>query len=317
MGVIFVIDDEERMCEVLRIILEEEGHEVVTFNNPIEAIRKLKKRCCDLVITDIRMPQMDGMDVLRTVREIDHNLPIIIITAYGTVKQAVSAIKEHAYDYILKPFEMDEIKVVVSKALQMHKLVKENEFLRAELEARYNFGNIIGENKKMKDVYELIKRVAKSNSTVLIYGESGTGIELIASAIHYSSNRKDKPFVKVNCAAMPEELLESELFGHVKGAFTGAYRDKPGRFEIADLGTLFLDEIGDMSLPLQAKILRVLQNGEFEPVGEVKTKKVDVRIIAATNKNLEEEIKKKTFREDLSLIRHLDYLKIPNPLIYK
>ncbi|MFH1860996.1 MAG: sigma-54 dependent transcriptional regulator [bacterium] len=299
MGTVFVIDDEEKMCEVLQIMLNEEGHEVVTFNNPIEAINRLKMRSCDLVITDIRMPQMNGMDVLKTIREIDHNLPIVIITAYGTVKQAVTAIKEYAYDYILKPFEMNEIKAVVAKAIQMQRLVKENEFLRDELKTRYNFGNIIGESKRMKDMYELIKQVAMSKSTVLIYGESGTGKELIASAIHYNSNRKDRAFVKVNCAAIPDELLESELFGHTKGAFTGAYTDRVGRFEVADSGTLFLDEVGDMSLTLQAKILRVLQNGEFERVGEIKTKKVDVRIIAATNKDLEEEIEKKAFREDL------------------
>jgi two-component system response regulator AtoC len=245
------------------------------------------------------LPDMNGLDILRKIKEKDPNAVILIITAYGTIKDAVEAMKFGAYDYITKPFALEEFNLIINRALEVKDLREENTRLHKELVHSYNFPNLIGDSPKMNEVYELISKVSKIDSTVLILGESGTGKELVASTIHYQSDRRKGPFIKVNCAALPENLIESELFGVEKGAFTGADRRKPGRFERADKGTIFLDEVGDLSASVQTKLLRVLQDGSFERVGGTQTLKVDVRVIAATNKLIEEEIKTGRFREDL------------------
>ena len=251
------------------------------------------------MITDITMPGMNGMEVLSRVRERDDTLPVILITAYGTIESAVQAMKQGAFDYITKPFNRDELRMTLDKALRMRRLEKENAELRAEVTDRYRFESIVGSSGKLKEVLDLAGRVASSDATVLITGESGTGKELLAKGIHYNSKRADGPFVAVNCAAIPENLIESELFGHMKGSFTGAVRDNEGKFEQADNGTLFLDEIGDLRIDLQAKILRALQERQVDRVGGRKPVPVDVRVIAATNRDIEKSVKDGLFREDL------------------
>jgi two-component system NtrC family response regulator len=252
-----------------------------------------------LVITDMKMPGMSGMEVLQEIKKVDEEVPIIIMTAYGTVQSAVEAMKSGAFDYILKPFDIAEMEVIVQRALRYRRLYRENELLRTELHSKYRFDNIIGTSNEMQQIFNLITKIAPTKSTVLIRGESGTGKELIAGAIHCNSNRSTLPFIRLNCGAIPGTLLESELFGYEKGAFTGADRQKLGRFELADGGTLFLDEIGDMDTSLQVKLLRVLQSGELEHLGGTKTIQVDVRVIAATNSDLEQLIREGKFREDL------------------
>jgi DNA-binding NtrC family response regulator len=247
----------------------------------------------------MKMPGKDGLELLHHIRRIDEELPVIVMTAYGTVSTAVEAMRAGAYDYILKPFDLEEMRAVVGRALAMQKLLRQSRYLQEELEAKYQFEDIIGKSPRMQAVFKLISQVAPTKSTVLISGDSGTGKELIARAIHFHSPREKEPLIVVNCAALPETLLESELFGHVKGAFTGAHRDRRGRFELADGGTIFLDEVGAMSLNLQAKLLRVLQEKEFERVGGTGSIPVDVRIIAATNQDLKKAIEEGTFREDL------------------
>jgi len=296
---ILVVDDEMIVCESCKRILEEEGYEVETALSGKEAFEKMKANPFDIVITDLKMPGIDGMEVLRTFRKEYPDSIIIMITGFSTVETAVEAIKLGAFDYIPKPFTPDEVSIVVKKAIEKKSLMLENIYLRQELQEKYGFHNIVGKSKKMQEIYRVIAKVATTDSTVLIYGQSGTGKELIARAIHFNSPRREKQFVPVDCAVLSENLLESELFGHVRGSFTGAVTTKPGLFEVADGGTVFLDEVGNISLSIQAKLLRVLQEREFTPVGGTKAKKVDIRLIAATNKDLEKMIKEETFREDL------------------
>jgi two-component system response regulator HydG len=257
------------------------------------------ERNIDLILMDIRMPRLDGMEALLRIKQVNPTIPVIMMTAYGSIDSAVKALQAGAADYLTKPLDSNELIVKVHKALRYHQLEEENVLYREQLGIRFDFSRIIGKSAKMRELFDMLATVAPTEATVLILGESGTGKEIIANAIHQNSPRRERSYVKVNCAALPETLLESELFGHEKGAFTGAIEKKKGRFERADGGTIFLDEIGEMSLTTQTKILRVLQEREFEPVGGTKTIKVDVRIIAATNKNLEEEVKRGKFREDL------------------
>jgi DNA-binding NtrC family response regulator len=287
------------VCESCKRILEEEGYEVNAALSGREALERMKEISFDIVITDLKMPGIDGMEVLRTIRKEYPEVIVIMITGFSTVETAVEAMKLGAFDYIPKPFTPDEVSIVVKKAIEKKSLLLENIYLRQELQEKYGFHNIVGKSKKMQDVYRIVAKVAMTDSTVLIYGQSGTGKELIARAIHFNSSRREKQFVPVDCAVLSENLLESELFGHVRGSFTGAVTTKPGLFEVADGGTVFLDELGNIGLAIQAKLLRVLQEREFTPVGGTKSKKVDIRLIAATNKDLEKMIKEGSFREDL------------------
>ncbi len=296
---ILVVDDEMIVCESCKRILEEEGYEAETALSGKEAFEKMKAAPFDIVITDLKMPGIDGMEVLRTFRKEYPDSIIIMITGFSTVETAVEAMKQGAFDYIPKPFTPDEVAIVVKKAIEKKSLMLENIYLRQELQEKYGFHNIVGKSKKMQEIYRVIAKVAVTDSTVLITGQSGTGKELIARAIHFNSPRREKQFVPVDCAVLSENLLESELFGHVRGSFTGAVTTKPGLFEVADGGTVFLDEVGNISLSIQAKLLRVLQEREFTSVGGTKAKKVDIRLIAATNKDLEKMIKEEAFREDL------------------
>jgi len=298
-GKILIVDDEPLMQDFLLEALSRRKYQVDLADNGTTALHKIKAGKYDLIITDIRMPDVSGMEILKTAKGISPDMGVIMITAYGTIKNAVEAMKQGAYDYITKPFSVDEIELVVDKFFEYRRLVDENKYLRSELGRKYGVDNIIGKSPKMRKIFETIDMVAQSKATVLIQGPSGTGKELIARAIHFKSPRRNKPFIKTNCAALPEGLVESELFGHEKGAFTGAIKTTKGRFELANGGTLLLDEIGEMGPNLQAKLLRVLQEGEFEKVGSSETVKVDVRIIATTNKDLKKEVEKGNFREDL------------------
>ena len=296
---VLLIDDDESLNRVLQHQLESEGLKVTTCTNGADGIKQFESGDFSVVISDIKIPGMSGMDVLKKVKERNEEAVVILITAYGTIKNAVEAVRMGAADYLTKPFDKEELMLVVKRALRARELEKENLELKSQLTERFSFDGIIGRSSKLDEVFTLVSKVAPSDSTVLLLGESGTGKELLAKAIHYSSKRKEEPIVTVNCSAIPENLMESELFGHVKGAFTGAIKDKPGKFEIADHGTIFLDEIGDLKIELQAKLLRVLQQMAFERVGGTKTVKVDVRVIAATNKDLSVAMKKGEFREDL------------------
>ncbi|MCD6082576.1 sigma-54-dependent Fis family transcriptional regulator [Candidatus Aerophobetes bacterium] len=296
---ILVVDDEPLVRNFLREVLEAEDYEVLTTEDGLSALKEVERGGIDLVITDVRMPKMNGIELLKEVKKRSPSTLVVVITAYGTIENAVEAMKNGACDYITKPLSPEQIKLAIQKASQHKNLLNENRYLRSEVSQRYNFEQLIGRSPQMRRVYEMIDRVAPTNATVLIQGESGTGKELVARAIHYRSPRKDKPFVKVNCAALPEDLLESELFGHERGAFTGAVSKREGRFELADRGTLLLDEISETSPAFQAKLLRVLQEQEFERVGGSKTIKVDVRVIATTNKDLKQAIREGKFREDL------------------
>jgi len=311
MGRILVVDDEKGMREFLSIMLEKEGHEAVTAKDGVEAIGLLDDDIFDLVITDVKMPGKGGVEVLKAVKEKSPDTVVLMITAYATTETAVEAMKEGAYDYIMKPFKVDEIRVIVSNALEKRKLKEENLLLRRELEAGGGFGNIIGKSPAMRKLFGLISKVADKDSTVLVSGESGTGKELVARAIHSNSHRKDKPFVYIHCGALPEQLLESELFGHMKGSFTGAVANKEGLFEVAEGGTVFLDEISETSPALQVKLLHVLQDREFKRVGGTADIKVDVRIISATNRDLISEVKSGDFREDLFYRLNVIPLNIP------
>ena len=298
-GRILVVEDERSMREVLKILLEEEGYDVSAASDGLEGMEAVRANIFDLVITDIKMPGADGFEVLKLVKEVYPETIVIMVTAFGTTESAIEAMKKGAYDYINKPFKIDEIRLVVKKAFEKKRLSEELSLLREKFQSSFRLENIIGKSARMQELFKLIPRVAQSNSTVLITGESGTGKELVASALHNLSPRKDKNFVTINCATFPEGLLESEMFGHVKGSFTGAVHNKAGLFEMANGGSFFLDEIGEMPLALQSKLLRVLENGTFRRVGGTTDIKVDVRVISATNRNIVEEVSSGGFREDL------------------
>jgi two-component system NtrC family response regulator len=276
-----------------------------------EALEVHKTSDLDLILTDMKMPEMDGIELLDQIKSVDPDLPVIMMTAHGTVDKAVEAMQKGAYTYVLKPFDNERLIIYVKKAISMYQLIKENRRLRHAVESQYRFGNIIGKSKKMRDIFDTIQKVAPTNATVLIEGESGTGKELVAQSIHFNSRRRERPFVAVNCSALAESLLESELFGHEKGSFTGAVATKKGRFELADGGTLFLDEIGELSPNLQVKLLRVLQEKVFERVGGVRTISVDIRIIAATNKDPQHEMQVGRFREDLYYRLNVVHIALP------
>jgi two-component system response regulator HydG len=284
---------------MIEAVLSAEGYEIFQADDGQTAIVAVEDRFYDLVIMDIRMPKISGIEALKKIKAISPGIPVIIMTAYASVGNAVEALKSGAYDYLIKPLDIEELKILVAKALRFRQLEQENVYLKERLNDRFDFSKILGRSPAMNSLFETMALVAPSEATVLIVGDSGTGKELIASAVHQNSPRKDRPLIKVNCAALPETLLESELFGHEKGSFTGAIARKQGRFQLAHNSSIFLDEIAEMAPATQAKILRVLQEREFEPVGSSQTFKVDTRIIAATNKNLEEEIKTGRFREDL------------------
>ncbi len=295
---VLIVDDELGTRESLKMILKKD-YEVFLAKDAEEAFAKIKEHSPDLVLLDILLPDLDGLKVLERIKQSDPEIVVIMITATKTVKTAVEAMKLGAHDYITKPFDLDELRLIVSRSISTKALKEENKRLWEEIDKSYSFGNIIGKSKGMREIYKMIRQIANSKSTVLIMGESGTGKELISRAIHYNSHRKNYPFITINCAAIPETLIESELFGHEKGAFTDAIRTKKGLFEEADGGTLFLDEIGELSLTTQAKILRFLEEKEFNRVGGSKMIKVDVRLITATNKDLPQLVKKGGFREDL------------------
>jgi DNA-binding NtrC family response regulator len=309
---ILVADDEQNLRRVLVALLRREGHEVVQAASGLEAIEKIAD--VDVVITDLRMPGADGMEVLRTASRLHPHTPVIMITAYGSVGQAVEAIKAGAFDYIEKPFEQEAIRLIVDKAIGQstaNKLAPQPTLYPPNSETTTGRFGIVGTSVEMQGIFAVIEKVADTPSTVLITGESGTGKELVAKALHEHSSRKSEPFIKINCAAIPKTLMESELFGYEKGAFTGATSSKPGRFELADQGTLFLDEIGEIPVEMQVKLLRAIQESEFERVGGLKTIKVDVRLITATNRDLEQEIKNGNFREDLYYRLNVVPLQIP------
>ncbi len=296
---ILLVDDDENLNKVISFQLNQMGFDVTTATDGTSASNLFKHGSFDIVITDLQLPGMTGMELLTSIRRLDKNVIILIITAFGTVENAIEASQLGADDYITKPFGKETLRFVIEKTIQLRKLQAENVQLRSELYQKYDFGNLIGKSSVMEDVLKLTSKVAESDATVLIEGESGTGKELIARAIHYNSSRKEKSFITVNCPSIPENLIESELFGHVKGAFTGALKDRKGKFQLADHGTIFLDEIGDLKEDLQARLLRVLQEKEFEQVGDSNPIKVDVRVVAATNKNLELLVQDGKFREDL------------------
>ena len=299
MARILIIDDDPAMVSVISDICQERGHQTVAYASGQKALENLLTHSPQLVITDLRMDKVGGLDILRECRETLPQTPVILITAYKTVETALEAMKLGAYDYITKPFKVDELQLTIQRALDNQSLVRENRNLRQIVKEKYRFENIIGTSAKMQEIYNLIAKVADTDSTILIQGESGTGKELVARALHFNSNRQHQPFVAINCSALPENLLESELFGHKKGSFTGAVQDKIGLFEEAELGTIFLDEVNSMAQPLQTKLLRVLQERQIRRVGDTKTVAINVRVLAATNEVLGEKIKGGNFREDL------------------
>ncbi len=311
METILIVDDEKNYLLVLKELLGEEGYEVITAQSATEALSIFQEMELDLVITDMKMPGMSGMELLSLLKEKDLHLPVIMMTAYGTVEKAVEAMKKGSYDYIIKPFDNEILKKTVVKALAMGRVIKENRLLSQELKEKFGPTDLVGNSFPMRQVRDLISKVAPTKATILISGESGTGKEMVARAIHFNSPRKNRPLISVNCSALTETLLESELFGHEKGAFTGAVAQRKGRFELADGGTLFLDEVGEMSPSVQVTLLRVPQNREFERVGGNKTVKVDVRVITATNKNLMEETSKGRFREDLYYRLNVVHIEVP------
>ena len=296
---ILVVDDEKSLREVMSIMLKRAGYAVTEAADGEEAIGQVNKEIFDLVITDLRMPKADGMDVLKAVKSFSPDTVVLVVTAFGTADSAVEAMKHGAFDYLTKPFQVDEVQLIIRNALEKRRLSTENMLLRREMASQSSFARIVGHSDAMRKVFDVVRKVADSKSNVLICGESGTGKELVARAIHYNSARSAMPFVAVNCSAVPETLLESELFGHMKGSFTGAVANKAGLFEVANGGTIFLDEIGDTTPTIQVKLLRVIQEREFRRVGGNQDMKVDVRIVAATNRDLEKAVADGSFREDL------------------
>jgi two-component system, NtrC family, response regulator AtoC len=296
---ILLIDDEQDSCQALSILLNRAGYQVEVRHSGEEALSLLKKQAFELIISDLFLPGVSGIDILKQVKEESPQTCVILITGNASAETAVEAMKEGAFDYFTKPFNFEKMKLQVAKALEKNQLLLENQYLRQQLRGRYRFDSIIGTSQAMQQVFTRMEKVVNTDSTILILGASGTGKELVAKAIHYNSPRKDKPFIAINCGAIPADLLESELFGHVKGSFTGAVADKPGKFEVANGGTIFLDEIGNMPLQLQMKMLRVLQEHEFERVGSSRKVRLDVRLISATNADLAEQVKIGQFREDL------------------
>ena len=299
METILIIDDEKSLLDLLTVVFKKEGYAVKSAQTAARGFEILAKEEADLVITDIKMPGADGMDILRYARENLPDLPVILITAYGSIAQAVEALKAGALDYVVKPFDVEELKIIVGRGLASRRLKQENILLKRDLKDRYSFEQMIGKSRPMQEIYILIEKVGSTDSTVLITGESGTGKEMAARAVHLQGARRDHPFVSINCAALPENLLESELFGHVRGSFTGAVSDKKGMFELAQRGTLFLDEVGEMSPWTQVKLLRALQERKVRRVGGADEIAVDVRIIAATNLDLKKRITEGKFREEL------------------
>jgi len=308
---ILLIDDEENFRHMLSVILKKRGYDVEIAGSGTEGLKKIDTASFDTVLCDIRMPQMDGLEFLKEAQKAGCESTIIMMSAYGTLDTAIEAMKLGAYDYISKPFKPDEIILTLKKAEERERLRRENLFLKKEVQKEYSFENIISKNERMRQIFDTIRKVAKYKSTILIEGESGTGKELVAKAIHFNSDRADNPFVPVNCGAIPENLLESELFGHTKGSFTNAVRTKKGLFEEADGGTMFLDEIGELPLQLQVKLLRVLQDGEMRRIGDSRPIQIDVRIIAATIKDLDKEVREGKFRDDLFYRLNVLPMKIP------
>jgi len=296
---ILVVDDEESIREFLEIMLRKDGYEVTCAEDGQKALDLVRKRSFDMVISDLQMPNMTGLELLKNVKAQYPDMTFMMITAFGTTETAVDAMKLGAYDYILKPFKIDEVRINIANALRSQSLEVENRTLKKELHKEYSFQNLVGNSDSMHRIYDLVKRVSQTPTNVLITGESGTGKEVVAKAIHYNGPLKDRPFVTVNCGAIPESLMESEMFGHKKGSFTGAIADKAGLFEVADGGSLFLDEVGELPLTIQVKLLRAIQERVIRRVGGTEDMKVDVRIIAATNRDLEEMVKEGTFRQDL------------------
>jgi DNA-binding NtrC family response regulator len=311
MPTILVVDDKDSMRNMLMQTLTEEGYRVDAAEDGRKALDLVRNKSYDLVLTDLKMPNIDGLELLSSVKEIDDDTSVIVMTAFGTIEDAVAAMKRGAYDFITKPFDTDHLCVLVNRALENRRMQAENTLLREELLAGDGLDNIIGKNEQMRELGNLVQKVAKSDASVLLQGESGTGKELFARAIHTLSLRKSGPYIPINCAAIPHELLENELFGSEKGAFTGAHARKMGKFEIANNGTIFLDEIGDMDIALQSKLLRVLQQKNFERLGGTKTVDVDVRVIAASNMDLQALIAQKKFREDLYYRLSVFPLNIP------
>ncbi len=310
-GTILIVDDERGQLEALSGFLKKLGYTVFADTAAPKALNLVRSHPIDVVLTDYRMPEMTGVDFLKKVKEINPEIAVIVMTAFGSVESAVAALKAGATDYLQKPLDLDQVELIVKRCFQQKQLVSENRRLRQELHERFQFKSIVSVSPEMESVLNLAGRVARSRASVLIRGESGTGKELIARAIHFASDRKEKPFVAVNLAALPESLLESELFGHEKGAFTGAHARKKGRLEWADGGTLFIDEVGDMPLSVQVKLLRLLQEHQFERLGGTETLSVDVRIVAATNRNLEKMIQENAFREDLYYRLNVVTIQIP------
>jgi two-component system response regulator AtoC len=308
---VLVVDDDHRTRRVLQILLEQMALPSHAFDNAAEALQQLERESAALVLTDLRMPHMNGIEFLRELRKLDRETPVIVLTAYGTVEAAVEAMKLGAVDFIAKPFDVEALEALIARSLDYARHRAENRYLREQADRLPRFEDMVGDTPAMREVFDLVERVAPTKSSVLVTGETGTGKELIANAIHRRSPRADKLFVALNCSAIPGELLESELFGHVRGAFSGAHADRVGKFQAADGGTLFLDEIGDMDVRLQAKLLRVLQEGVVEPVGSNRRIPVDVRIVSSTNRDLEGAMKEGAFREDLFYRLNVFEIELP------
>ena len=308
---IMIIDNEEGLCRMMEAVLMDDGHAVRSFNDPLEAVETFRPSVWDLVISDIKMPGIDGLEVLQRIKTAEPEIPVIMITAFATVEMSIQALRKGAYDMLTKPFEPDELLFRVRNALNHNQLLNENQQLRQELADKFNFDTIIGASTALQQLLDKVEKVSVRDTSVLITGESGTGKELIAQAIHYNSPRKEQPFIAINCGAIPDSVLESELFGHKKGSFTGAECDKEGLFKAADGGTLFLDEIGNLPLNIQKTLLRFLQEQEFRRIGDTQSIKVNVRLISATNSDLEKEVEQGSFREDLFYRLNVIKLHLP------